>query len=75
MYLVGLFREHTEQLAKLEQTVPSQDFCLIITIHDPERKANVYDDVTQELDAHNFWHSNIKTSSEVSVSVTSNEKA
>lgn len=75
LYLVGLFREHTEQLAKLERTVPSQDFCLIITIRDPERKASVYDDVTQGLDAHNFWHSNIKISSDVSVSVTSNEKA
>lgn len=75
LYLVGLFREHTEQRAKLERTVPSQDFCLIITIRDPERKASVYDDVTQELDAHNFWHSNIKISGDVSVSVTSSEKA
>lgn len=74
LYLVGLFREHTEQRAKLERTVPSQDFCLIITIRDPERKANVYDDVTQGLDAHNFWHSNIKISSDVSISVTNNEK-
>ena len=75
LYLVGLYREHTEQRAKLERAIPSQEFCLIITIRDPEHNANVYDDVTQGLDAHNFWHSNIKISSEVSVSVTNSEEA
>lgn len=66
LYLQGLYREHTEQLAISERFVPSQEFCLIITIRDSEQKANVYDEVTQGLDAFNFWHSNIKISSEVS---------
>lgn len=74
LYLDGLFREHTEQRAKIEQIIPSQDFCLIITIRDPERKANIYDDLTQGLDANNFWHSNIRISSDVVVPVTGNEK-
>lgn len=69
LYLVGLYREHTEQRAKLERSIPSQDFCLILTIRDPERKANVYDDITQGLDAYNFWHSNIKISTEVAVTI------
>jgi hypothetical protein len=69
LFLRGLFREHTEQRAELERTIPSQDVCLIITIRDPQRKANVYDEVTQGLDAFNFWHSNIKISSDISVSV------
>lgn len=73
LYLSGLYREHTEERAKLERTIPSQDFCLIITIRDPEHKASVYDDVTHALDAHNFWHSNIKISNEISVSVTNNK--
>lgn len=70
LYLSGLYREHTEQKSKFERTIPSQDFCLIITIRDPEQKANVYDEVTQRLDEYNFWHSNIKISSEVTVPIT-----
>lgn len=73
LYLCGFFREHTEQRAKIERTTPSQDFCLIITIKDPEHKANVYDEVTQGLDAYNFWHSNIKISADVSVPIKRTE--
>ncbi len=73
LYVGGLFREHTEQLARQSRTIPAQDFCLIITIRDPERKANVYDDITQGLDEYNFWHSNIKISSEISVPVDQQE--
>lgn len=75
LYLDGLFREHTEQRARLERTTLSQDFCLIITIRDPEHKANVYDDITQGLDEYNFWHSNIKISSEISIPVDHPEKS
>lgn len=74
LYLNGLYREHTEQRAKLERITPSQDFCLILTIRDPEHKANIYDDVTQGLDTYNFWHSNIKISSDVSISIAQGEK-
>lgn len=73
LYLVGLYREHTEQRARLERVVPSQDFCLILTIRDPDNRANVYDDITQGLDTYNFWHSNIKISSDVVVSVSQDE--
>jgi len=69
LYLQGLYRDHIEQRAILERFVPSQEFCLIITIRDPEKRANVYDEVTQKLDAYNFWHSNIKIASDVSVAV------
>ena len=66
--LRGLFREHTEQRANLERFVPSQEICLILTIRDPERTAHIYDDITQGLDAFNFWHSNIKITNDISVS-------
>ena len=66
LFLQGLYRDHIEQRANLERFVPQQEFCLIITIRDPEKQAHVYDEVTQGLDAYNFWHSNIKISSEVS---------
>lgn len=67
LFLRGLYRTHTEQRAENDRIIPSQDMCLIITIRDPERKINVYDEVTQGLDAFNFWHSNIKISGDISV--------
>ena len=69
LYLRGLFREHTEQRAIIDQFTPSQDICLIITVRDPEKKSNVYDDVTQTLDAYNFWQNNIKISSDILVQI------
>lgn len=67
--LRGLFRDHTEQRAMRERFVPTQELCLILTIRDPERQARVYDEVTQGLDAYNFWHTNIKISSDIAVVV------
>ncbi len=69
LFLRGLFREHTEQRAEIEHTVPSQDICLVLTIRDPKRQVNVYDEVTQGLNAYNFWHSNIKISSDISIPI------
>lgn len=73
LFLSGLYREHTEQKFKLNRSIPSQDFCLILTIRDPLGEANVYDEITQGLDANNFWHSNIKIASDVSITVSANE--
>ena len=67
--LRGLFREHTEQQASLERSIPKQDLCLIITVRDPNRIAPIYNDVTQGLDNYHFWHSNIKLTNDVTVNV------
>ena len=69
LYLRGLYREHVEQKALLEQFTLSQDVCLIITIRDPQKQANVYDEVSQQLEALHFWNSNIKISNDISISV------
>ena len=47
----------------------SQDVCLVITIRDPERKIDIYDKITQGLDMHNFWHSNIRISGNINVPI------
>jgi len=65
----GLFRNYIEQRALEEHFTPKQEMCLIITIRDPEHKSNIYDEVTQDLDAYNFWHSNIQITSDISVSI------
>lgn len=69
LYLKGVFRDHIEKLSLLEKFQLSQEFCLILTIRDPQGKELVYDEVTQKLDEYNFWHSNIKVATDISVSV------
>ena len=63
--LRALFRHHIETKAQLQETSLSQEFCLIITIRDPSEIEAVYDQVSQKLTEHNFWHSNVKLHSEV----------
>lgn len=67
--LRGLFREHTEQQASLDRSTPKQDFCLIITVRDPNQIAPIYNDVTQGLDNYHFWHSNIRLANDITISV------
>ncbi len=67
LFLQGVYRDHTERLAQAKSIELSQEFCLILTIKDPTQKENVYDEVTQKLDEYNFWHSNIKMTSDVNI--------
>ncbi|MBS6221387.1 S8 family peptidase [Enterocloster bolteae] len=69
LYLQGVYRDHMEKMAILEEFQLSQEFCLILTIRDPLAKENVYDEVTQKLDEYNFWHSNIKVSTDINIPV------
>ena len=63
------YRNHIEEKAMHENKELSQEFCLIITIKDASGLRNVYDGVTQKLDAYNFWHSNMKISEHINVTL------
>jgi len=65
----GMFRDFIEKKAEKESFDLNQEFCLIITIKDPDRQINVYDKVTQKLNAHNFLHSNIKLATDIDISL------
>lgn len=67
LILESLFRDHTETKAKLEDKDISQEFCLIVTIKDPTGTKPVYDQASQKLDEYNFWHSNIKIKTDISI--------
>lgn len=69
LYLQGVFRDHIEKVSQVEKFQLSQELCLILTIRNPHGKEFVYDEVTQKLDEYNFWHSNIKVTTDVNVSV------
>lgn len=67
LYLKGLFRDHIESKSQQEGTIPSQEFCLIVTIKDPTGTKPVYDEVNQKLNEYNFWHNNIKLHADISI--------
>lgn len=56
----GLFRNFIEQDARTRNYQLSQEYCLFLTIRDPQEKAPVYDEVSQQLDYRNFVHHNIQ---------------
>lgn len=66
--ITGFYRDFVVQQAKLNGEALSQEFSLIITIRD-RRKADVYSEVTQLLNTHNFVHSNIRVKSQVRLTV------
>lgn len=58
--LTGVYRDFAETRAGLDRTNLYQDFCLIITIKDPNNQRMVYNEVTQLLESRNFIHSDIQ---------------
>ena len=69
LFLKGTYRDAAERDSKLTGEVLEQDFCLIVTIRDPEKSADVYNEVAQFLDAHGFWHESVRINNDVRVRV------
>jgi hypothetical protein len=63
--LEGVFRHFTETKCEMQKVIPSQEFCLILTVKDTKKKGNIYNEVTQLLDNFSFVHSNVKIKEEV----------
>jgi hypothetical protein len=63
--LHGVYRQHVETNYENEEL--NQNFCLIVTVRDPEGIKPVYDGVTQKLNEYNFIHNNIKTNIDISI--------
>ncbi|WNF36605.1 S8 family peptidase [Bacillaceae bacterium IKA-2] len=63
----GLYREFIESQEEDSRVGLSQDFCVILTIRDPQRKHNVYDEVTTLLDSNNFINRNIELNTDISI--------
>lgn len=67
--LEGLYAAAAEAEAQRTGEVLVQDFCLIVTIRDPERQHSVYNEVAQNLTAFNFEHESVHVRNEVQVRV------
>lgn len=55
----GLYRDFIEHDAQERDYQLSQEYCMLLTIRDPNGTAPVYDEVSQQLDYRNFIHHNI----------------
>lgn len=60
MKVEGLFRDAIEREAKDTGKVLEQEFCILLTIRDPEGKAPVYNEVTQQLHQKGFVYSDVR---------------
>lgn len=69
----GLYRQFIESQAESQRFGLSQDFCVILTIRDPYRKHNVYDEVTNLLETNNFINRNIKLNTEIDIHLDGQE--
>lgn len=67
--LEGLYRDFIEKKSLRDSLELSQEFCAIITIKDPLKNCQVYNEVTRLLDVNNFWHNNIKLHQEIGIRV------
>ena len=63
----GLYRDFIEKEAVKKDFQLSQEYCMILTIRDPEHTAPVYDEVTQQLTNRNFVHHDVRVRNVVHV--------
>lgn len=63
----GLYRDFIEKEAVKKDFQLSQEYCMILTIRDPEYTAPVYDEVTQQLTNRNFIHHDVRVRNVVHV--------
>lgn len=61
----ALFRDSVEREYSAADTLPKQQFCILITIKDPTGKAPVYNEVTQQLQEKNFAYTNVQLRNEI----------
>jgi hypothetical protein len=64
--VTGFYRDFIVKQAKINGELLSQEFCILITIRN-RRGREIYSEVTQLLDLHNFVHGNIKIREQVRI--------
>ena len=67
--LKGLYRDFAETRAGIDGELLYQDFCLLITIRDPQNEKLIYNEVTQLLENRNFIHNDIQLRDNIQVRV------
>lgn len=65
LHIRGLFREAIIRETNDTGEILAQNFCVILTIRDPERKVPVYNEIAQQLQSKGFIYSNVPLRSEI----------
>jgi hypothetical protein len=63
----GLFRDFIERDAVKKDYRLSQEYCMILTIRDPQKTAPVYDEVSQQLTEKNFIHYDVRVRNNIQI--------
>ena len=67
LFLEGQYRDFATKYYKEAERIPSIDYCLIISIIDPEKNKDVYSETIRTLDKYNFIHENIVTEIDIHI--------
>ncbi|PFX53371.1 S8 family peptidase [Bacillus toyonensis] len=65
----GLYRDFIEKQAEKADEKLSMDYCVVISIKDPRKEADVYTKTVQALDHHNFYHRDIQVKQDISITL------
>lgn len=68
----GLYRDFIEREAERDNYQLSQEYCLILTIKDPDKNEPVYNEVTQQLTNRNFIHHDVIVRNNIQVTTENN---
>ncbi len=63
----GLYRDYIETNSVYNDIQLSQEYCLIITIKDPDKNVQVYNETIQAMDIRNFVHENINIRDKINI--------
>lgn len=66
LFIEGHYRDYAEKHLKTDELY--MPYSLIITIEDPERKANVYNSTISALNNNNFYHSDVSINNHINLS-------
>ncbi|WP_430536091.1 S8 family peptidase [Listeria rocourtiae] len=67
LYLEGQYRDFILKKYDRESKVLSMDYCVVITISDPDYKEDVYMGTIRELESNNFVYDDIEISSNIDI--------
>lgn len=67
LFLEGQYRDFATKYYQMTNQTPNVEYCLIISIIDPEKNKDVYSETIRTLDKHNFIHETIESEIDIYV--------
>ena len=67
LFLEGQYRDFATKYYQIANQTPEINYCLVISIIDPEKNKDVYSETIRTLDKHNFIHETIESEIDIHV--------